>query len=261
MISIKTEQTEPTKPTEQMKQTEQTEPTKLTEPTKPTETTESMEQFIPYSVVSFDEIERGKQIMSNDVFEKYEAVAKVRGQLIVCNDVRKQKKHSKKIRSELYEEYLISLKMRDPKKDEWIYNVIDGLAEQDKILYQDKLCIIIPTYIWNESDIDKMHLLCLPTDKSLRCIRSLEQRHLPLLEHMKNVTFDVIKNMYDLSREEIKTFFHYEPSTYHLHIHFVNLLHKDCGSSIEYTHDLNSVMFNLSLDSDYYKKIQLNHRF
>ena len=217
-------------------------------------------QFIPSSVVSFDTIKRNKKIMGNDIFEKYEAVAEMGGQLVVCNDVSKLKRSSRKTKAETYENYLETLQARMPEKDQWIYNIIDGTAEQDKILYRDDLCIVIPTYVWDETDIEKMHVLCLPTDITIRTIRSLEAQHIPLLNHMKQMAINAIKVKYNLNENELKMFFHYEPSTYHLHIHFVNLIHRDCGSSIEYSHDLNSVLFNLSLDSDYYKKITLNVR-
>jgi hypothetical protein len=217
-------------------------------------------QFVPLNVVSFNDIKLNKKLINNDVYEKYEATAEISGQLIVCNDITKSKKSSKKLKKESYESYLISLQLRDPKKDEWIYNIIDGNAEQDKILYKDDKCIIIPTYIWNELDIEKMHILCLPLDKTIRTIRSLETKHIQLLNHMKETTLDVIREKYGLEKNELKIFFHYDPSTYHLHIHFVNILHKDCGSSVEYSHDFDTVLFNLSLDSDYYKKIMLNKR-
>ena len=59
----------------------------------------------------------------------------------------------------------------------------------------------------------------------------------------------------------MKIYIHYNPSTYHLHIHFVNNLFHNISSSVEYSHELNNVIFNLELDSDYYKKIVLNKRY
>ena len=100
----------------------------------------------------------------------------------------------------------------------------------------------------------------MPTDKSLRTIRSLDFSHLPLLEHMKKVTLDAIREKYGLKEEDIKMYFHYEPSTYHLHIHFVNIVSNQLHSSVEYSHELNSVMFNLKIMSDYYKIALLNIR-
>ena len=166
----------------------------------------------------------------------------------------------KKIIRETYEDYLKYIVKRDIRKDKWIYNIIDGTSEQDSVLYRDNVCIVIPSYTWDGICMDKLHILCLPTDISLRSIRSLNQTHIPLLEHMKRVTLGVISAKYNIDEYYIKMFFHYEPSTYHLHIHFVNTANYDVRSSIEYSHELNSVLFNLSICPDYYQKIILNKR-
>jgi hypothetical protein len=216
--------------------------------------------FIPSSISNFETIHRNKQTMKNDIYEKYEATAEVHGELVVCNDGNNVKRNGKKIIKETYEQYLKSIQKRDPNKDKWIYNIIDGVSEQNQILYRDELCIIIPTYIWNSVNIDKLHILCLPTNISLRCIRSLTAEHIPLLEHMKKVTLETIKRKYNIDECYLKMFFHYEPSTYHLHIHFVNVTNNEARSSVEYSHDLNSVIFNLAIYSNYYKVALLNRK-
>ena len=217
-------------------------------------------KFIPSKVTSFDKIVKNNKTMENDIYEKYEATAEISGELIVCNDVSKMKRTEKKLVRETYEEYLTSLKKRDPNKDKWIYNIIDGTSEQELILHRDELCIIIPTYMWDSVNIEKLHILCLPTDITLRSIRSLTAAHIPLLEHMKKVTLETIKAKYGLDECYLKIFFHYEPSTYHLHIHFINTAHYEARSSVEYSHELNNIIFNLSLYSQYYKVAILNKR-
>jgi m7GpppX diphosphatase len=217
-------------------------------------------KFIPSKVTSFDQIVKNNKTMENDIYEKYEATAEISGELIICNDVTKMKHTEKKLIRETYEEYLKTLEKRDPNKDKWIYNVIDGSSEQEHLLYRDETCIVIPTYMWDSVNIDKLHILCLPTDVKLRSIRSLTAEHIELLEHMKKVTLETIKNKYGLDECYIKMFFHYEPSTYHLHIHFVNTAYHDARSSVEYSHELNNVIFNLSLYSQYYKVAILNRR-
>jgi m7GpppX diphosphatase len=170
------------------------------------------------------------------------------------------KQHVKKLLQEDHETYLQTLENRDPKKDQWIYNIIDGISEQESILYRDEKCIVFINYFWDGKDTDKLQLLCMPTDTNLRSIRSLDASHLPLLKHMKTVTLDVIREKYGLEEGDIKMYFHYEPSTYHLHIHFVNTVSNHLHSSVEYSHELNSVMFNLKIMSDYYKIVLLNIR-
>ena len=217
-------------------------------------------RFIPSKVTSFDSIIKENQILKNDIYEKYEAKAEISGELIICNDVTQMKQRVKKLVQEDYETYLQTLEKRDAKKDIWIYNIIDGISEQESILYRDEKCIVFINYFWDGKDIDKLQLLCMPIDRNLRSIRSLDESHISLLEHMKQVTLQAIREKYGLEEEYIRMYFHYEPSTYHLHIHFVNTISNHLHSSVEYSHELNSVIFNLKMKSDYYKIIKLNIR-
>jgi diadenosine tetraphosphate (Ap4A) HIT family hydrolase len=217
-------------------------------------------RFIPSKVTSFDSIIKESQTLKNDIYEKYEAKAEISGELIVCKDVTQMKHRVKKLVQEDYETYLQTLDKRDDKKDIWIYNIIDGISEQESILYRDDKCIVFINYFWDGKDIDKLQLLCMPIDRNFRSIRSLDASHISLLEHMKSVTSQVIREKYGLEEEYIKMYFHYEPSTYHLHIHFVNIASNQLHSSVEYSHELNSVIFNLKMKTDYYKIIKLNIR-
>jgi len=216
-------------------------------------------KFIPSTVTSFDNIIKSKLILQNDSFTKYEASVNISGELIICDDISKITNCANTIVKETYDEYINDLTIRNNDKDKWIYNLIDGISEQDLILHRDDICLVIPTFTWNSTDISKLHILCIPNDKNIRTIRSLDKTHIPLLQHMKQTTLNIIKNKFNLDETNLKIFFHYTPSTYHLHIHFINLNYHSC-SSVEYSHDLDTVIFNLSLDTDYYKKIKLNKR-
>ena len=215
-------------------------------------------KFIPSSVISFDNIIKTNLILQNDSFIKYDATTNIKGELIICNDISKITRHNNKHIKETYEEYLNDLETRND-KDKWIYNIIDGISEQDLILYRDDLCLIIPTFTWNSVDIQKLHILCIPIDKNIRTIRSLNKSHITLLQHMRQVALNIIMNKYNLDETNLKMFFHYTPSTYHLHLHIMNL-NCERNSSVEYSHYLDSLIFNLSLDSEYYKKISLDKR-
>lgn len=217
-------------------------------------------KFIPSKISTFDSIRKNELVLKNDIYEKYRATSEVEGELIICNDLNQMRRFEKKLIRETYQDYLKYLSKRDTAKDRWIYNIIHRISEQESILYRDNLCIIIPTYMWDGVNIDKLHILCLPTDTTLRSIRSLTSHHIPLLEYMKSITLSIIKEKYGLDEYYIKMFFHYEPSTYHLHIHFVNVAHHEARSSVEYSHELNNVIFNLSICSDYYQRAVLNKR-
>ncbi len=217
-------------------------------------------RFIPSQVYNIEKTMKIKKTMENDIYEKYEATAIVDGELIICKDASHMKQRVKKLVREDYEMYMQTLEKRDPKKDIWIYNIIDGISEQESILYRDDKCIVFANYFWDGKDVDKLQLLCMPTDRSLRTIRSLDFCHIPLLKHMRNVTLDLIREKYGLEQGTIKMYFHYEPSTYHLHIHFVNAASCHLHSSVEYSHELNNVIFNLKIMPDYYKIALLNIR-
>jgi m7GpppX diphosphatase len=216
-------------------------------------------KFIPKKVISFDKIKKENLIMTNDVYEKYNATTNILGELIICNDISKTKQYnSKKIIKESYEEYLNFINNYDIKNDKWIYNIIDKVSEQDKVIFRNDFFIIMPNYTWNEHDISKLHILAIVTDKNIRSIRDLNSSHISLLNDINSQTLVIIKKKYDIDADSLKIFFHYEPSTYILHIHYVNINYIDARSSVEYSHELSNVIFNLTLDNDYYKKILLN---
>ena len=92
-----------------------------------------------------------------------------------------------------------------------------------------------------------MHILTFPTNKKLRSIRDLTSNDIKMLQHCKFMTLKMIKEKYGFDESEIKIFIHYAPSTYHLHIHFYLTSNISCESSVEYSHDLDTVIFNLKI--------------
>jgi m7GpppX diphosphatase len=215
--------------------------------------------FIPNSKW-IDNMKRGEHFFHNDAYDKYKVTLNTEGELIVCTDLKKQDIFCKKIIQETYQDYLDFIAKRDIKKEQWVYNILDGISEQDRILYRDEHIVVIPNYTWDGIDLQKMHILTFPTDKTLRSLRDLDATHINLLKHCQNKTLETIKKVYGFDKGIIKMFFHYSPSTYHLHIHFVLVSNIDCNSSVEYSHELSSVIFNLSIKSDYYKVINMSKR-
>lgn len=214
-------------------------------------------QFIPNDVVSFV---TNKEILTNDIFTKYQATAVIHGEIIIAKDTETKltKKKTNRLIKDTYQDYLKFIETYNTNKDKWIYNIIDGISEQQNILYRDDKCIVIPTYVWDAVNLNKLHILCIPTDTTLRCIRSLTNKHIPLITHMKKQTIKIINQLYKLNEANLKIYFHYIPSTYHLHIHFVNTEYIDAGSSVEYSHSINNVLFNLEICPTYYQQIVLH---
>lgn len=206
-----------------------------------------------------DKIEINSTSTKNDAFESHNVTLTTQGKLLICNDQTKLKRFCNKIVEETYEEYQNFILNHDVDKDKWIYNILDGIEEQEHILYQDDLVVIVPNYGWNGKDLSKLHILTIPKDRNLKSIRSLSSTHIELLNYCKLKTLEVIENIYSINGNTLKIYFHYAPTTWHLHIHFVHLQNLDSNSSVEYCHDLNTVIFNLGICDDYYKRT-LNKR-
>lgn len=210
-----------------------------------------------------EKIKKNKQIHNNNGFEKYEVNIKDIDGILTISELGKMTKFEHEIVNESYQEYLQLIEKNDENfknKDKWIYDIIDGIEEQDNVYYQDDQIMVVKNWEWvtNPSSktlsVDDLWILTIPKDKSLRSIRSLDQSHIPLLEHCKNKTIEIISEKFNLN-DELKIYFHYAPRTWHLHLHFVNVKNEKANSSLYCAHDIDDVIKNLRLDNNYYKSI------
>ncbi len=216
-----------------------------------------------------DNIKKEENIFENDVYKKYNCqIDKLSGELIECLDLTKLDGFCKKIIKESYQDYTEFISKRDFKKEQWVYNILDGLSEQDKILYQDDTFVLLPNYTWNynpsadnsDVDISQMYLLAFPTDKTLHSLRDLNEAHIELLENIKVKTHETIKKLFGFEQDIIKSYVHYSPTTYHLHIHFLLISNSNVNSSVEYSHSLSNIITNIKIKNDYYQTVELDKR-
>ena len=213
-----------------------------------------------------DNLEKGEKTFVNDVYTKYDSLLNnLQGELIECTDLTKLDGFCKKIVKESYQDYIEFISLRDFGKEQWVYNILDGLAEQDQILYKDDKIVILPNYTWKynpskDIDLSRMYLLTFPTDKSIHSLRDLNETHLELLEHIQEKTLKVIKNTFGFDHTIIKSFVHYSPTTYQLHIHWVLISNTIVNSSVEYSHSLSSIITNIGIKNNYYQHIILDKR-
>lgn len=194
--------------------------------------------------------------MENASYSKYAANFNISGEVIISNDKLKTDNLYYFI-DESYGEYLNFISNGLLKKDIWIYNILNEIAEVENTIYKDDKILITPNFTWDKKNIKKIYLLVIPFDINLRTIRSLNNVHLKLLNHMKNKAIEMCENFYNININTVKMFFHYPPSTYHLHLHVTTINNSDCNSSFEYTHDLIQVINNIKLKSDYYQSTDM----
>lgn len=161
---------------------------------------------------------------------------------------------------ELYQNIILPCLLGDQFSLDWVYNILEHKQEQDKIVFEDldqeNGFILLPDYKWN-GQIESLYLLAIVMDRSIKSIRDLNEQHLTLLENIKTKSLEAIKEKYGLEKKKIRAYFHYQPSFYHLHVHFTYLQYEAPGNFCEKSHLLNSVIDNIKMKSDYYQQATL----
>ena len=75
---------------------------------------------------------------------------------------------------------------------------------------------------------------------------------------MRDESLDAIEKKFNVKRTKILSYFHYQPTFYHLHVHFVhvdkvNTVTRECVS-------LDQVITNIEMMSDYYQRATLSYK-
>lgn len=106
--------------------------------------------------------------------------------------------------------------------------------------------------------MDTFYAIAICHRHSLRSLRSLGAEHLPLLRNIREKGVAAVKEKFDLDRSQLRIYIHYQPSFYHLHVHFTNLKHDAPGIFCERSHLMDTVINNIELIPDYYQKATLS---
>jgi m7GpppX diphosphatase len=143
---------------------------------------------------------------------------------------------------------------------EWVYNILEHKSEVDKIIFEDldpkKGFILLPDYKWNGQN-ETMNLLAIVMDRKIKSLRDLNEEHLPLLENIRTNSLNAIREKFQIEKHEVRAYFHYQPSFYHLHCHFTFLGYDAPGIHCARAHLLDTVINNIKLVNDYYQRSSL----
>lgn len=141
---------------------------------------------------------------------------------------------------------------------QWILNLLDGISEQDRIIYQNQNFILVKDIKWTTDDINEIHILALPKRRDILSIRDLDGSNINLIKEIDKVGREQLFKLYNLNDNQIRSYFHYHPSFWHLHIHFDTYNQLTPSVSVDFCRLVHDVIENITIDSDYYKKATLN---
>nr|XP_015810238.2 m7GpppX diphosphatase [Nothobranchius furzeri] len=140
---------------------------------------------------------------------------------------------------------------------QWVYNILDKKAEADRVVYEDpdpKLgFVLLPDLKWNQKQVDDLYLIAVAHQRDVRSLRDLTSEHLPLLQNIFQKGKEAILQRYNLPSSKLRVYLHYQPSYYHLHVHFTKLGYEAPGCGVERAHLLSDVIQNLQANPQFYK--------
>lgn len=137
-------------------------------------------------------------------------------------------------------------------KKQWIYEIIEGTREAaDKILENEHF-ILTPDI---EANTERTaNWLAVFKDTSLHSIRSLDGRHVEILEEARDLCVAAMAARTGFRRHEIMCYFHYLPSVFQLHLHVCAPYGLYTTPDVYKVHPIDNVISNLRIDPQYYRR-------
>ena len=143
---------------------------------------------------------------------------------------------------------------------EWIYNIIDKVSEQDSIIYENNDIIMMPNLSWKNNNIKDLYLLVIFKDKNLYSVRTLNNKHIDMLERTRENIYNMLEIKYGLTKQNVMMYFHYKPSVWQLHLHVINIASQQIhNNKLPRSHLLNTVINNIKIKTDYYETVDLEY--
>lgn len=139
---------------------------------------------------------------------------------------------------------------------QWVYNILEKKAEVDRIVFEDPDpktgFILLPDFKWNQKQVDDLYLIAICHQRGVKSLRDLKGEHLPLLLNILHKGTESISQRYSVPCSKLRVYLHYQPSYFHLHVHFSRLGFDAPGCGVERAHLLQDVIQNIQRDPEYY---------
>lgn len=91
----------------------------------------------------------------------------------------------------------------------------------------------MPDFKWDGKTLETFYAIGIVHQLNLKSLRSLTADHLPLLRNIQAKGVAGIKAKYGLDESQLRIYIHYQPSFYHLHVHFTFLKYEAPGIHCE----------------------------
>ena len=121
--------------------------------------------------------------------------------------------------------------------------------------------VLVPDFKWKDvADTEHLYYLAIVQRRDLASLRDVTAKHIGLLEHVRKQSLLAIQRAHGVGQQDLRVFLHYQPSFYHLHVHFVMASHMLQGSSMHAgrAHLLADVVQNVRLVPTYYQQASLS---
>ena len=122
---------------------------------------------------------------------------------------------------EIYKQYVrpYMQKMRDEGRLNWVFNIIEGRAEQEDVLLRDpghvgaeEGFLLAPDLNWDRKTLTSLHLLALVERRDIWSLRDLKNSHVTWLKHMREKVLDATVKLYSgLEHDMLKLYIHCKP--------------------------------------------------
>lgn len=125
---------------------------------------------------------------------------------------------------EIYKDYVrpFMQRNRDAGRLDWVFNVLDGRAEQKDVILRDPGMgaesgfLMAPDLNWDRKTVTSMHLLGLVERRDLWSLRDLKKGHVEWLKGMREKLLDAVVGVYGekgVERDMLKLYVHCAPQT------------------------------------------------
>ncbi|XP_013418826.1 m7GpppX diphosphatase [Lingula anatina] len=145
---------------------------------------------------------------------------------------------------------------------QWVYNILDKKKEAERIVFEDvdpeTGFILLPDMKWDCKQVNDLYLVAICHTRGLRSLRDLTRDHLPLLKNILEKGQNAIKEKYQVPPSKLRIYFHYQPSYYHLHVHFTHIKFDAPGSGVDRAHLIQDVIQNIEINGNFYQEASIS---